>query len=93
MFVILRDSVGKIQMTIEKSDENNAPLLEIMNNTTVESTVKVTCLVQANEAVKLGGMELIPSKIEITSLAENLPFDYNKYHLKQLFLLFFRLLF
>ena len=77
MFVILRDSVGKIQMTIEKSDENNAPLLEIMNNTTVESTVKVTCKVQANEAVKLGGLELIPSKIVVTSLAENLPFDYN----------------
>ena len=77
MFVILRDSVGKVQMTIEKSDENNAKLLEIMNNTSVESTVKVTCKVMANEAVKLGGMELIPSKIEVTSLAENLPFDYN----------------
>ena len=77
MFVILRDAVGKVQMTIEKSDENNQPLLEVMNNTTVESTVKVTCKVMANEAVKLGGIELIRSKIEITSLAENLPFDYN----------------
>ena len=77
MFVILRDSSGKVQMTIEKSDENNQELLNIMNNTSVESTVNVTCLVQANEAVKLGGIELIPSKIEITSKAENLPFDYN----------------
>ncbi len=77
MFVILRDSVGKVQMTIEKSDENNQELLEIMSNTTVESTVKVTCVVSKNEAVKLGGIELIPSKIEITSKAENLPFDYN----------------
>ena len=77
MFVILRDSVGKVQMTIEKSDENNAKLLEIMNNTSVESTVKVTCKVMANEAVKLGGIELIPSEIEITSRAETLPFDYN----------------
>ena len=77
MFVILRDSVGKVQMTIEKSDENNQKLLNIMNNTSVESTVKVTCLVSENAAVKLGGIELIPSKIEITSKAENLPFDYN----------------
>ncbi len=77
MFVILRDSVGKVQMTIEKSDENNQELLNIMNNTSVESTVKVTCLVSENAAVKLGGIELIPSKIEITSKAENLPFDYN----------------
>jgi len=77
MFVILRDSVGKVQMTIEKSDENNQELLDIMNNTSVESTVKVTCKVMANEAVKLGGIELIPSKIVITSKADNLPFDYN----------------
>ena len=77
MFVILRDNTGKLQMTIEKSDENNAPLLEIMNNTSVESTVKVTCKVMANEAVKLGGIELIPSKIEVTSRADTLPFDYN----------------
>ena len=77
MFVILRDSVGKVQMTIEKSDENNQELLNIMNNTSVESTVKVMCLVSENAAVKLGGIELIPSKIEITSKAENLPFDYN----------------
>ena len=48
MFVILRDSVGKVQMTIEKSEEKNQKLLEIMNNITVESTVKVTCLVQEN---------------------------------------------
>ena len=77
MFVILRDSVGKVQMTIEKSDENNQKLLDIMNNTSVESTVKVTCKVMKNEAVKLGGIELIPSEIIVTSKAETLPFDYN----------------
>ena len=77
MFVILRDNTGKVQMTIEKSEEKNQELLEIMANTTVESTVKVTGLLQENEAVKLGGMELIPSKIEITSKAEPLPFDFN----------------
>lgn len=77
MFVILRDCSGKVQMTIEKSDENNAGLLEIMNNTTVESTVRVTCKVVKNEAVKLGGIELIPSEIIVTSKAETLPFDYN----------------
>ncbi len=77
MFVILRDNTGKLQMTIEKSEEKNQELLEIMANTTVESTVKVTGLLQENEAVKLGGMELIPSKIEITSKAEPLPFDFN----------------
>ena len=42
MFVILRDATGKVQMTIEKSEEANASLLEIMSNTKVESTIKVT---------------------------------------------------
>ena len=77
MFVILRDNTGKVQMTIEKSEEKNAPLLEIMNNITVESTIKVKGLLKANEAVKLGGIELIPETIEVTSIAEPLPFDFN----------------
>lgn len=77
MFVILRDATGKVQMTLEKSEESNKEMLDLMLNTTVESTAKVTCKVVANEAVKLGGIELIPSKIEITSKAEPLPFDFN----------------
>ena len=77
MFVILRDNTGKVQMTIEKSEESNQPLLDIMSNLTVESTIKVTGKLAENEAVKLGGIEIIPSKIEVTSVAEPLPFDFN----------------
>ena len=77
MFVILRDSTGLVQMTIEKSEESNKQLLDIMSNVTVDSTVKVQGILKANEAVKLGGMEIIPKTIEITSKAETLPFDYN----------------
>ena len=77
MFVILRDNTGKVQMTIEKSEENNQKLLDIMANITVESTVKVTGKLVSNEAVKLGGIELIPNNIEVTSKAEPLPFDFN----------------
>lgn len=77
MFVILKDSTGKIQMTIEKSDEKNEELLKIMNNITVDSTVKVKGKLIFNEAVKLGQMEIIPESIEITSLADTLPYDYN----------------
>lgn len=77
MFVILRDSTGKVQLTIEKSEEKNAKLIEIMNNTSVESTVEVKCIVKENDAVKLGGIELIPSSIKVTSKADTLPFDYN----------------
>ena len=77
MFVILRDSTGKVQMTIEKSEESNKELLDIMSNVSVESTIKVNGILKENEAVKLGGMELIPNTIEVTSIASTLPFDYN----------------
>ena len=77
MFVILRDSTGKVQMTIERSVEENSKLLEIMNNLNKDSVIKVTGKLVSNEAVKLGGIELIPTKIEILSNANELPFDYN----------------
>ena len=77
MFVILRDATGKVQMTLEKSEESNKEMIELMTNTTVESTIKVQGKVVANEAVKLGGLEIIPTSIEVTSKAEPLPFDFN----------------
>lgn len=67
-FVILRDNTGKIQLTIEKNEENQE-LVNIIDNLTLESTLKVTGKVCINEKVKLGGLEIIPSKIEITSLS------------------------
>lgn len=74
-FVILRDSTGKVQMTIEKNDENK-DLVEIVNNLTLESTVKVNGKLLDSPKVKLNGMELIPSSIEITSSSlEQLPID------------------
>jgi len=77
MFVILKDSTGSVQMTIEKSDEANSKLLDIMSNVSVDSTLKVMGKLVLNGAVKLGGMEIVPSSIEVTSKAEGLPFDYN----------------
>ena len=53
MFVILRDSTGSVQMTIEKSDEANAKLLDIMSNVSVDSTLKVKGNLVLNDAVKL----------------------------------------
>ena len=39
-FLVLRDSTGKVQVTIEKKEEN-LKLNEIVNGLTCESTVKV----------------------------------------------------
>ena len=69
-FLVLRDSTDKVQVTIEKSDENNAPMVELVNNLTVESTIKVTGTLKKNENVRLRGMEFIPTKIEVTSTSD-----------------------
>ena len=74
-FVILRDNTGKVQMTIEKNDELK-DLVDIVSNLTLESTVKIKCKVLENEKVKMGGMELIPSEIIVTSKSlPELPID------------------
>ncbi len=66
-FVILRDKTGKVQITIEKSDETNKEMVELISNLTLESTIKIKGKVLENEKVKLNGMEITPSSIEVTS--------------------------
>ncbi|MFP4477830.1 MAG: aspartate--tRNA(Asn) ligase [Candidatus Izemoplasmatales bacterium] len=74
-FVILRDSSDKVQMTIEKNEENKE-LNEIVSSLTKESTILTKGLILEQEKVKLRGMEFIPSSIEITSKSEEeLPID------------------
>ena len=76
-FVVLRDHTGKVQITIEKSEEANKELVEIVDNLTVESTLKVTGKVMDAPKVKMGGVEIIPSKIDVTSKnVGELPFNY-----------------
>jgi len=68
-FVILKDISGKIQITIEKNEENKE-LNEKVSGLTIDSTITVLGKVLENEKVKMGGMEIIPSSIEVTSLAD-----------------------
>jgi len=75
-FLVLRDSTGKVQVTIEKNEEN-VKLNEIVDGLTCESTVKVKGKLLENEKVKLNGMELIPSEVIVTSRSyEELPLNY-----------------
>ena len=76
-FVILKDNTSKVQITIEKSEEQNKEMVELISNLTLESTVKIKGKVIENEKVKLNGMELIPSNIEVTSVCDGeLPLNY-----------------
>lgn len=75
-FVILRDGTGKLQITIEKSLEENKAMVDLISKLTLESTIKVTGVLKQNEKVKLNGMEFIPNKIEVTSTSlPELPID------------------
>lgn len=75
-FLIVRDTTGKVQITIEKN-ESNGKLNEIVSNLTIESTVKIIGTLFQNKKVKLNGMELIPTDIIVTSRClEELPLNY-----------------
>ncbi|MBQ7466441.1 MAG: aspartate--tRNA(Asn) ligase [Clostridia bacterium] len=70
-FIVIRDLSGKVQVTVVK--EENPAIAEIFSGTTLESTVKITGTAIANEYVKLGGIEVVPETVEITSRAQALP--------------------
>lgn len=75
-FLIIRDSSGKLQVTIEKNKDNKK-LNEIVSSLTIESTIKIKGTLLSNEKVKLNGKELIPTEIIVTSKClEDLPLNY-----------------
>lgn len=74
IFMVIKDNTGKVQVTIEK--ENNEELVSIVEGITLESTAKIIGKCNEAPSVKLGGKEIIPSSIEITSLSlEELPIN------------------
>lgn len=70
-FIVVRDLSGKVQVTVIKAEKPE--IAEIFSKATLESTVKIKGEAVANEFVKLGGIEVIPEEVEITSHAEPLP--------------------
>ena len=75
-FMVVRDVTSKVQVTIEKNEEN-APLNKVVSDLTLDSTVKITGTLIKNEKVKLRGMEVIPKDIIVTSRClEEMPINY-----------------
>ena len=70
-FLVIRDISGKLQVTLEK--EKNPELAALVDQLTIHSVVSVEGPVVANEYVKMGGMEMLPEKLEIESIADSLP--------------------
>ena len=72
-FLVLRDRTGKVQVTIEKAV--HPELAEELNNLTPESIVTVEGTAAANPQVRLNGLEILPERLVIESLAAPLPLN------------------
>ena len=70
-FLVVRDITGSIQVTIEK--EKLPEIAEKVSGLLVDSVVTITGEVLKSEFVKLNGMELIPTSLEVESYSEALP--------------------
>jgi len=70
-FLVIRDVTGKIQVTVEKA--KLPEIAELCDQLTLDSVVTVEGEAIASEYVKLGGIEILPTKLTIESIADALP--------------------
>ena len=70
-FLVVRDRSGSLQVTIEK--ERHPEWADLLDQLTPESVVSLSGTIQENPQVKLCGRELIPTRLELLSLAAALP--------------------
>src|SRR5207248_2500579 len=74
-FVIVRDPSGMVQVTHRRGGEGDG-LERVLESLTSNSAVRITGKVAGNPVVKLGGLELIPERVEVLGRAEApLPLD------------------
>ncbi|MGW6913507.1 aspartate--tRNA(Asn) ligase [Kitasatospora sp. NPDC054939] len=74
-FVLVRDHTGLVQVTHPRGGEGDV-IEAAFDRVTAESAVKITGKVVANPQVKLGGLEIVPQRVEIVAQAEpKLPID------------------
>ncbi len=75
IFMVMRDCDAKVQIFVQKIEENNY-LLSLIKSLTPESVIEVCGILNSNTYVKLNGYEIIPSSINILSIsAKPLPID------------------
>ena len=70
-FLVLRDTTGRIQLTVEK--EKYPEVAAAVDQLTVESVITAEGTIVENSYVKLGGREMLPDMIRVESIAEPLP--------------------
>ncbi|MFC7306848.1 aspartate--tRNA(Asn) ligase [Streptomyces monticola] len=74
-FVVVRDHTGMVQVTHKRGGESDE-IEAALEGLTSESAVRITGRVVDNPIVNLGGLELVPEKVEVLNRAETpLPID------------------
>jgi aspartyl-tRNA synthetase len=74
-FVLVRDHSGTVQLAHRRGGQQDL-LEQELERLTPESAVRVTGRVVADDAVRLGGLELVPEAVEVLGRAEpRLPID------------------
>jgi nondiscriminating aspartyl-tRNA synthetase len=74
-FVIVRDHTGLVQITNRRTDEPGELEQLIEHGMTAESAVKITGVVISAPNVKLGGLEIQPTAVEVVARADAMPID------------------
>jgi aspartyl-tRNA synthetase len=70
-FLVVKDSTGKLQLTVEK--EKYPEIAVLIDALTIGSVLSAEGEVVKNDYVKLGGLEMLPDSLRIESVAEALP--------------------
>lgn len=74
-FVVVRDPSGMVQVTHKRGGDGD-PIEAALASLTGNSAVRITGKVTGNPVVHLGGLELLPERVEVLGLAETpLPID------------------
>ncbi len=71
IFLVVKDKTGHIQVTIEK--EKMPEIVKSLEGVIAGSVVDVYGVAHLSEYVKMGGIEIFPTKIEVVSYAEAMP--------------------
>jgi len=69
-FVLIRDHTGVVQVTNKRTEPASEIEAVLQHGAPVESAVTVVGTVADNPAVKLGGLELIPTSVQVVNRAE-----------------------
>lgn len=71
IFMVVKDRSGHIQVTIEK--EKMPEIVKSLEGVIAGSVVNVYGVAHLSEYVKMGGIEMIPTQVEVVSYAEAMP--------------------